>query len=222
MGRTDLNAVAVFMKVVELKNFRAAARALGLPKSTVSLRVAQLEDGLGARLLERTTRTLRLTDAGSAYCRRIAPALDAIGEAERAVKDLQAQPAGHLRITTAVEFGQNSTVLAEVLAEYMRRYPAVEVRVDLLDRRVDLIEEGFDLAIRAGVLEDSSLIARRLGATSSAPKPNHAQSGTCSPIVATSSSCPTGMPVRLSWARDADTRAEESCDRVDALHAPRH
>lgn len=159
---TDLNAVAIFLKVVELKSFRAAARALGVPKSTVSMKVSQLEDQLGARLLERTTRTLRLTDAGSAYRRQVEPALDALREAERAITDLQARPTGRLRITTAVEFGQNDPALADVLAEYMRRYPTVEVQVELLDRRVDLIEEGFDLAIRSGPLEDSTLIGRRI------------------------------------------------------------
>lgn len=158
----DLNAVAVFAKVVELKNFRAAALALGIPRSTVSARVAQLEDRLGVRLLERTTRSLRLTHAGATYHRSITPALEALDSAARAVDDLNAEPSGPLKITATIEGGQFA--LAPVLAAYMQRFPGVELQVELTDRRVDLLEEGFDLALRMGTLPDSSLIARKLRA----------------------------------------------------------
>jgi DNA-binding transcriptional LysR family regulator len=158
--RADLNAALVFTRVVELKSFRAAARALGLPKSTVSAKVAQLEDRLGQRLLERTTRSLRLTEAGASYFQRAAPALDALHEAERILDDLKAEPSGRLRVTATVEGGQY--LLAPVLSEYARRYPAVELEVLLTDRQVDLIGEGFDFALRAGELADSSLVARKL------------------------------------------------------------
>lgn len=161
MPDADLNAVSCFAKVVELTSFRAAAAALGMPKSTVSRRVAELEDSLGARLLERTTRRLRLTDAGRAYHQRITPALDALREAERAVEAQSAKPSGPLKLTMTVEGGQ--TLLGPVLAEYLRLCPEVELQVELMDRRVDLVEEGFDVAVRAGALPDSSLIARRLG-----------------------------------------------------------
>jgi DNA-binding transcriptional LysR family regulator len=163
MGGADLNAVTMLLKVVELRNFRAAARALGVPKSTVSAKIAQLEDHLGVRLLERTTRTLRPTDAGNSYLRFVAPAFELLEEGEHVVNDLQAKPSGRLRLTTTVEFGQGGPYLTRALVEYARRYPAVDVEVELLDRRVDLVEEGFDLAVRAGPLSDSSLIARRLG-----------------------------------------------------------
>jgi DNA-binding transcriptional LysR family regulator len=165
MPSTDLNAVSTFAKVVELKSFRAAAAALGIPKSTVSRKVAELEDALGTRLLERTTRSLRLTDAGRAYHLRITPALDALGEAERAIEETRDEPAGHLKLTMTVEGGQ--TLLGPILAEYLERYPRVELEVELLDRRVDLVEEGFDVAIRAGVLPDSTLVARKLGSPGS-------------------------------------------------------
>ena len=156
----DLNTVFVFAKVAELKSFRAAARALNIPKSTVSLRIAHLEGRLKQRLIERTTRSLRLTEAGDAYYKRIAPALDAVHEAERTLDDLKAQPSGKLRLTATIEGGQ--FVLAPILAEYMNMYPAVEMEVVLADRQVDLIAEGFDVAVRAGQLADSTLIARRI------------------------------------------------------------
>jgi DNA-binding transcriptional LysR family regulator len=161
MALADLNAVSCFAKVVELQSFRAAAAALGVPKSTVSRKVAELEDTLGTRLLERTTRRLRLTDAGRAYHQRIGPALDALREAERALEDQNAQPSGRLKLTMTMEGGQ--TLLGPILAEYLAQYPQVQLQIELMDRRVDLVEEGFDVAIRAGALPDSSLIARRLG-----------------------------------------------------------
>lgn len=161
MQRADLNAVGCFAKVVELSSFRAAAAALGMPKSTVSRRVAELEDALGTRLLERTTRRLRLTEAGRAYHQRIGPALDALSEAERALEEHSAEPSGRLKLTMTVEGGQ--ALLGPILTEYLALCPKVELQIELLDRRVDLVEEGFDVAIRAGALPDSSLIARRLG-----------------------------------------------------------
>jgi DNA-binding transcriptional LysR family regulator len=157
----DLNAVAVFLKVVELSSFRAAAQALRLPRSTVSFKVSQLEDQLGVRLLERTTRALRLTDAGRAYRLQVAPALEMVDQAGRAVADLEAEPTGTLRLTAPMEMGQ--ALMGDVLGEYLHRCPGVKLDVVLTDRRVDLIEEGFDLALRAGTLPDSTLMARRLG-----------------------------------------------------------
>src|SRR5688572_22959429 len=165
MPITDLNAVTCFAKVVELESFRAAGAALGVPKSTLSRKVAELEDALGVRLLERTTRRLRLTDAGRTYHQRIAPALDALGEAERALEEQSAKPAGRLKLTMSMEGGQ--TLLGPILAEYLALYPEVQLQVELMDRRVDLVEEGFDVAIRAGALPDSTLIARSLGAAGS-------------------------------------------------------
>jgi DNA-binding transcriptional LysR family regulator len=159
--RVDLNAVRVFVRVVESGSFRAAARALGMPKSTVSLRVAELENRLGERLLERTTRRLRLTDAGRTYHERAVAALETLEEAERALSDRKLVPAGRLRVTTTVEGGQ--FLFAPIFAEYLRRYPAVELQVVLADRHVDLIEESIDLAIRGGPLPDSSFVAKRLG-----------------------------------------------------------
>ncbi|MCU0683492.1 MAG: LysR family transcriptional regulator [Polyangiaceae bacterium] len=161
-GPGDLNAVAAFVKVVEAKGFRAAARALGVPTSTLSLRVARLEEGLGTRLLARTTRTVRLTEVGEAYYRHVAPAVSALRGAERFAIDPSVRPAGRLRVTAPLELGQ--LVFGDVGAELLRRYPEVELHVELLDRKVDLVAEGFDLALRAGKLPDSTLVARKLGA----------------------------------------------------------
>jgi DNA-binding transcriptional LysR family regulator len=161
MKITDVPAVLAFAKVVELNSFRAGATALGAPRSTVSHKVAQLEDRLGVRLLERTTRALRLTDTGRAYYDRIVPALDAIHDAEREIADLHAEPRGLLRLTAPAEFGQ--LALGEIVAEYLRRHVAMEVQAELTDRVVNLVEEGFDLAIRRGPLPDSTLITRKVG-----------------------------------------------------------
>jgi DNA-binding transcriptional LysR family regulator len=157
----DLNSVVVFVKVAELGSFRAAAQQLRIPRSTVSLRVSQLEERLAARLFERTTRSVRVTDAGNAYYREVAPALQAISDGERAIAGLQAEPTGFLRWTAPADL--DARVLAGILGEYLRLYPAVQVHVELTDRRVNLIEESFDLALRAGPLDDSSLIVRKLG-----------------------------------------------------------
>jgi DNA-binding transcriptional LysR family regulator len=158
--RADLNSVRIFAQVVESKTFRAAARALGLPKSTVSLRVAKLEDQLGERLLERTTRRLRLTDAGAVYHARVLSALEALRDAEQTLSDQRLRPSGRLRVTATLEGGQ--FLFAPIFAEYARRFPEVELSVVLADRQIDLIEEGIDVAIRSGPLADSGLVAHRL------------------------------------------------------------
>jgi DNA-binding transcriptional LysR family regulator len=159
-GVVDLIEAAVFVRVVQDGSFTKAAQSLDIPKSTVSRRLAELEARVGVRLLQRTTRKLALTDSGRLYFEHAARALAELEQAERAVGELQAVPRGTLRVTTPLAF----SLLGPLLAEYLRRYP--EVRVDLYasDRRVDLVEERFDLALRAGPARDSSLIARRLGA----------------------------------------------------------
>jgi DNA-binding transcriptional LysR family regulator len=157
----DLNALQVFSAVVDAQGFRGAARALGLPKSTVSRKLADLEAHLGLRLLQRTTRKVALTDAGEAFYRQCAPALAALVEAQRALVETQAAPRGQLRISAPQSFAE--LFLGPVLDQYYRQCPEVRVTLDLTDRYVDLITEGFDLAIRAGELPDSSLVARSVG-----------------------------------------------------------
>ncbi len=151
----------LFTAVVREGGFTRAAAQLGLTKQTVSERVARLEDALGVRLLERTTRRVRVTDAGGAYYERCAAIAAQIQDANAEVQRQQSEPTGLLRVSAPVLYGRR--FLGPVLAYYLDRYPGVRVEVALADRRVDLVEEGLDVAIRVGELEDSTLAARKLG-----------------------------------------------------------
>jgi DNA-binding transcriptional LysR family regulator len=159
----DMNEVLIFARVVEAGSFTAAGRALDLPKSTVSRKVAALEERLGVRLLERSTRRLRMTEAGKVLFERARRISLALNEAEAAVAELQAEPKGTLRLTAPVDFGQ--AWLAPIIASFNAAYPDVRVDIELTGRVVDMLAEGFDVALRAGTLVDSSLVARRLGTT---------------------------------------------------------
>lgn len=156
----DLTAQATFAQVVEAASFSAAARTLGLSKSAVSKQVGRLEARLGVQLLHRTTRRLSLTEAGAVFyegCQRMLAEAEA---AERAVTHLAAAPRGHLRLNAPMSFGVLH--LSPHLPDLLRRCPELTLDLALNDRLVDLVEEGYDLAIRIGRLPDSSLIARRL------------------------------------------------------------
>jgi DNA-binding transcriptional LysR family regulator len=156
----DLNDTLVFVKVVEHGSFISAARALRLPKTTVSRKVQELETRLGAQLLHRTTRKLGLTEAGNVYyehCQRIARELD---EAESAVGQLQGGPRGWLRITAPYSMGIER--IAPLLGEFHARHPEVRVDMVLTNESLDLIDKELDLALRIGALPDSNLVARRL------------------------------------------------------------
>lgn len=151
----------VFAAVVREGSFTRAARALGVTKQSTSDRVAKLEAELGVRLLERTTRTLRPTDAGATYFERCSAIATQIEEANREVQQRQLEPTGVLRVSAPVLYGRR--FLAPVVASYLARYPKVRVELALLDRRVQLVEEGFALAIRVGALDDSTLSAKKIG-----------------------------------------------------------
>jgi DNA-binding transcriptional LysR family regulator len=155
----DLNEILVFARVVQAGSFSAAARLLAMPKSTVSRKVSELEDRIGARLIHRTTRKLSLTDAGRIYYEHSARIVGEVEEAEQAVSRMQSAPRGLLRVTAPLSFAN----LGPIVAEYLTRYPEVQVDLTCTDRQVDLVEEGFDVAIRAGQLGDSTLVARNLG-----------------------------------------------------------
>jgi DNA-binding transcriptional LysR family regulator len=161
----DLNDIVVFTKVVETKSFTGAAEQLGLPKSTVSRKLAQLEERLGVRLVQRTTRKLALTDIGEAYYERASRIVADIAAAEQIVTDMQATPRGRLKITAPIDL--STRYLGGIIAEFVATHPDVNVELDATDRIVDVIEEGFDVAVRFGPLPESTLIARRLAAINS-------------------------------------------------------
>ena len=163
MGHLDLNAALVLVRVVQAGSFRAAAIRLGMPKSSVSRKVAELEEYLGAQLLRRTTRSLALTDAGAAFVEQAEGALARLESAEQAVSEQQREPRGKLRVTTSVAIGQ--MLLAPLLPKFLEAHPAVEVTLHLTDLRVDLVAERFDVALRIGALEDSTLVAQRIAST---------------------------------------------------------
>jgi DNA-binding transcriptional LysR family regulator len=156
----DLNDTLIFVKVVEHGSFISAARALRLPKTTVSRKVQDLETRLGAQLLHRTTRKLGLTEAGNLYfehCQRIARDLD---EAEHAIGQLQGGPRGWLRLTAPYSMGIEW--IAPLLGEFHARHPEVRVEMVLTNEPLDLIDKEIDVALRVGNLPDSNLVARRL------------------------------------------------------------
>ena len=156
----DLNDIVVFTKVVETKSFTGAAELLGLPKSTVSRKLAQLEERLGVRLVQRTTRKLALTDIGQAYYERCSRIVADVAAAEQLVTDMQSTPRGRLRITAPVDLSMR--YLGTIIAEFLAIHGDINIELEATDRIVDLIEEGFDLAVRFGTLPESTLIARRL------------------------------------------------------------
>lgn len=156
----DLSGIAVFAAVVEAGSFTAAADKLGQSKSAISKQVTRLESRLGAQLLARTTRKLSLTEVGRAFYERCQRIINEAEEAELAVTHLQDVPRGKLRVSVPLSFG--IAYLATAIPDFMTRYPELSVDMDFSDRRVDILEEGYDIAIRIGTLEDSSLIARRI------------------------------------------------------------
>jgi DNA-binding transcriptional LysR family regulator len=155
-----LQEMAVFSKVVAAGSLSAAARELGLSPALISRRLAALEARLGVRLVNRTTRSLRLTDEGASYYDTCARVLAEIEEADAAVSAGRVEPQGALKVAMPASFGHQH--LAPLIPEFARRYPKVQLALSLSDRNVNLIEEGFDLAIRIAHLEDSSLAARQL------------------------------------------------------------
>jgi DNA-binding transcriptional LysR family regulator len=159
----DLNHVATWVRVVDCGSFTAAARALGLPKSSVSRAIARLEEELGLALLQRTTRKLTLTRAGERYLATAREALRSLDEARVELMEEDKAVSGLVRLTAPFDSSTRlGAVLAESIVEFLQRYPDVFVDMVLTARQVDLVAEGVDFAIRAGKLDDSTLIARRI------------------------------------------------------------
>ena len=152
--------MTAFVRSVELGGFSTAARDLGLTPSAISKLVTRLEDRLGVRLLNRTTRRLALTPEGEAYFHRSQRILSDITEAENEVASFRTHPRGLLRVNVGTAFGMHQ--LAPALPDFLARHPEMQVELTVTDRVVDLIEEGADLGIRLGALVDSSLVARRI------------------------------------------------------------
>jgi DNA-binding transcriptional LysR family regulator len=157
----DINDLLIFVRVAQAGSFSKAARALQMPVSTVSRRVATLEEHLRVPLLHRTTRSLKITDVGAAYFEHGKAIATEIEKAESLVTNLQSIPQGKLKITASTEFGNR--FLGKIVSEYLKANTLVQVETVLTERVVDLIDEGFDLAIRIGELEDSTQLARKLG-----------------------------------------------------------
>ncbi len=158
--RLDLLDVALFVRAALLANVSAAGREFGLSAAVASSRIAQLEKRLGARLLHRTTRRISLTQDGEVFMSRAQTLLDAADAARASVGRAQAEPQGRLRVSMPSSFGRQH--VSPVISEFLRRYPGVSVDLRLTDQLVDLVDAGIDVAIRVGVLKDSSLVARRL------------------------------------------------------------
>lgn len=159
MDRID--AMQAFVAVADLEGFAPAARKLGLSPSAITRLIAALEERLGARLLQRTTRQVTLTDAGSRYLERARRILADVEEAEDAVESERTRPEGRLVISAPFGFGRLH--VSPVVSAYLKRYPDVGVDLRLSDRRINLVEDGVDLAVRLGHLPDSTLVARHVG-----------------------------------------------------------
>lgn len=157
----DYNEMAIFAKVVDAGSYTRAADKLGLPKSTVSRKISQLEERLGVRLLHRTTRAIKPTEMGKAYYNHCSQMVAEAEEAQRSIHQLQAEPSGLLRITAPVAFGSN--FLVETVHSFLAAYPQVRVDVILDNKVLDLVEDEIDVAFRIGPMSDSSLVARNLG-----------------------------------------------------------
>lgn len=158
--------VRAFAEVVKRQNFAAAARHLGMTTSAVSKQIQKLEDQLNVRLLQRTTRRIAVTEAGALYFERIQQLLEDWDEAERLVQQNSQSPRGILRISVPLSF--THAFLTPHLMAFATKYPDITLDIDASDRMVDLVQDGFDVGIRIGLLKDSSLIARKL-----APCPIH-------------------------------------------------
>jgi DNA-binding transcriptional LysR family regulator len=155
-----LNDMALFVEVVKAKSFRGAAAASGVPNSTLSRRISALEKAIGLRLLHRTTRRIELTEAGQLYFERSRRIVDEARLAHEQLGDMLAQPSGVLHVSLPVDFA--NIFLAPLLAQFAQRYPGISFELDLTPRRVDLITEPVDVAIRIGEPPSSNLIARLL------------------------------------------------------------
>jgi DNA-binding transcriptional LysR family regulator len=160
MKEANLNDMALFVEVVKARGFRSAATAVGIPDSTLSRRIGRLEKSIGLRLLHRTTRKIELTEAGQIYYERCRRIVDEARLAHQQLGEMLEHPSGMLRISLPVDFAV--AFVAPRMAEFAARFPGISFEFDLSPRRVDLVSEPFDVAIRMGSQPDSTLVARKL------------------------------------------------------------
>jgi len=215
----------VFAEVVERGSFTAAAAQLGRSKASISKEVAALEKRLGAQLLRRTTRSMSLTEIGEAFFERCQRVAEQTEQAELSVSELQAEPRGEIRVAAPMSFGHR--ILAGELPNFLQKHPDLRVDVDLTDRRIDLIREKFDLALRIGNLRDSTLVARRVApvraivVASPAYLAEHGKPAAPEDLV--NHECLNYGPPPVRWNFDEDrqveTRGRLNMDNGDALLA---
>ena len=155
-----ISRVGVFLEVVKNESFAGAARSLGLTGPAISKQIKSLEDQLGVKLLSRTTRHVGLTEEGAIYFEKARQALEDLDEAEQQIQELKACPTGKLKVNAPMSFG--TQFLTRPIAAFAEQYPEVELEIEFNDRWTDVVGEGFDVVIRIGSLEDSTLIARKL------------------------------------------------------------
>jgi DNA-binding transcriptional LysR family regulator len=158
----SLDGLIEFIAVVEAGSFRGGAAALNVSPAHVSRKVAELESRIGARLLQRTTRSVRVTEAGDLLRQRAGTVFGSLDEAFDEIGDRQATPRGLVRVAAGGAYGER--MVAPALARFVNAHPDIRIDLDIADRRVDLVREGFDLAVRLGSLDDSSLVARKVAA----------------------------------------------------------
>jgi LysR family transcriptional regulator, regulator for bpeEF and oprC len=159
MGR--LEAIKIFTRVAETSSFSKTSDVMDIPRGTVSRTIQMLEDQIGVRLFSRSTRRVSLTEAGRIYYDRCVKVLQDLSEVEAELSSSGSLPSGTVRLDTSATIGR--ALIAPSLDEFFRKYPDIDVRVGIADRNIDLIQEGVDCVIRAGSLEESSLVARRIG-----------------------------------------------------------
>lgn len=157
----DFDDLTAFVCVAEAGSFTGASTRLGRDASVISRRVSHLEKSLGVRLLVRTTRSVTLTEAGTYFLQRTRAALDELSAASREVGDFASTPQGVLRVSLPVTFGRE--VIAPIIPDFLKNFPDIRLDAHFLDRRVDIVAEGFDAVIRVGIIRDSSLTGRKLG-----------------------------------------------------------
>ncbi len=162
MNMDHIGRIGIFLEVVKRQSFSGAARQLGMTGPAISKQIRALEDQLGVRLLNRTTRQVSLTEAGALYQDRARKALEDLAEAEQQIHDLKDNPTGPLRVNAPMSFGQ--MYMVKPIAEFARQYPNVRMDVTFDDRNIDMVAEGYDVVVRIGALKDSSLIARQIAA----------------------------------------------------------